>query len=100
MPTKISAGSASNRQKRHTRRMAELPRRAFLSEPIFLDAAIERGSAQAQRLGGLGDVAVAAAQNLADEQGFHLVDAHVLKRGSGGARGGDGQGPRRSHGPA
>ena len=72
--------------------MAERRRlRASCLDSIFFDAPIERGAAQSQGLGSLRNIAVAAAKNLADEQGFNLIDAHIFKRRRCSSRSRDGK---------
>jgi hypothetical protein len=47
--------------------------------PVFFQPAVEGAAAEAEFLGGLAGVAVAAGEGLLDEEGLDLLEAHVLE---------------------
>src|SRR5262249_51535211 len=54
--------------------------RCLARRPIFFQSAIERAAAEAERRGGLGDLAATACQSLADQRLLHLLERHVIER--------------------
>ncbi len=90
---KYKAGKRKRGAESQARRTTERRARAGVlrSDAIFFDAAVERGAAQAQSFGGLRDVAVGTAQNLANELRFHIFNAHRVRRGCGRTGGSDGE---------
>src|SRR4051812_21090975 len=60
---------------------SELPRRSARDslQPVSLEAAVERASAEPERLCCLADVAVEARHGLLDEERLDLLEAHVLE---------------------
>src|SRR4051812_9191827 len=55
-------------------------------ELVAFQAPVERAAAQAEFLGGLARVAVAAGEGLLDQERFDLLEAHVLETRGGVSR--------------